>query len=187
MISKNFFNFVLAIGLLVIPRSVFAQTKDSASNSISNSSSSASSGSSSSKDGFALFNQKQQKLPTYVSAEKLTVDNVKRVFEYSGDVEVIQGDMLLTCKRLDGTYSEQHQIQTMTALEDVMITKGENIRASGNRADYDGVARTMVLTENPELQQQGSILTADRVKVFLDENRSVAEGNVRMKLVNKPK
>lgn len=137
------------------------------------------------KKPFALFDQKQQKAPTYVSAEKLTVDNIKRVFEYSGDVEVIQADMILTCKRLVGTYSQDNQIQTMTAYEDVMVTKGETVRASGNRADYDGVARTLVLTENPELQQQGSILTADRVKVFLNENRSVAEGSVRVKLANK--
>ncbi len=177
----------LILGLLsalFIPQFGIAQTR---SKSVSSSSASSSSSSSAvAKDPFALFNQKQQKAPTYVSAEKLTVDNVKRVFEYSGDVEVIQGDMLLTSKRLVGTYSEQNQIQTMTAYEDVMITKGENIRASGDRADYDGVGRTFVLTENPELQQQGSILTADRVKVFLDENRSVAEGNVRMKLANKP-
>jgi|GEM_PF-5856218 len=136
------------------------------------------------KEPFALFSNKQQKSPTYISSAKLTVDNVKRIFEYSGDVEVIQADMLLTCRRLVGTYSQENQIQTMTAYEDVMITKGETIRASGNRADYDGVRRTLVLTENPELQQQGSILTADRVKVFLDENRSLAEGNVRAKIAN---
>lgn len=138
-----------------------------------------------SKDPFALFNQKQQKAPTYVSAEQLSVDNIKRVFEYSGDVEVIQADMLLTSRRLVGTYGEDNQIKTMTAYDDVMITKGEKIRASGNRADYDGISRTFVLTESPELQQEGSILTADRVKVLLDENRSLAEGNVRVKLVGK--
>jgi len=40
------------------------------------------------------------------------------------------------------------------------------------------------LTENPQLQQKESILRADKIKIFLNENRSQAEGDVRVTFVN---
>ena len=135
---------------------------------------------------FELFNAQQRKAPTYISAERLTVDNNKRTFSYEGGVEVIQDDMILVSDSLSGNYSEKREIQRMVALGNVMVTKGETIRASGNRADYDATRGTLVLSESPELQQNGSILSADRVTIYIQQNRSEAEGNVRVKMAERP-
>jgi lipopolysaccharide export system protein LptA len=128
------------------------------------------------------LDQSTKKLPTYIKSDQLVVNNKDRTFSYSGNVEVTQGDLMLSAQLLDGTYDEKNQIKDLTARRNVIIVKGEDIRASGEQAVYDKGSETVVLTENPELSQGGSILTADRIRIFLKENRSVAEGQVRVKV-----
>jgi|GEM_PF-3868742 len=125
------------------------------------------------------------KLPTYVKADTLTLKTEERVFNYTGNVEVKQGDMTLTSNSLEGKYNEHNQIQSLRAQGNVVITKGENIRATSELAVYDATKDIITLTESPELQHDDTILTADAVKIFLKENRSTAEGTVRVKMVKK--
>ena len=66
----------------------------------------------------------------------------------------------------------------------MIITKAE-IKATSQLATYDAVAGIITLTENPQLQQGESVLIADRIKVYVRENRSQAEGNVRVTFVKK--
>ena len=122
-------------------------------------------------------------LPTYIKSDTLTFKSKERNFVYSGNVEVTHGDMILTADSLEGNYSEKNEIQNLTAHKNVTIIKGEQMRATGEQAIYDKASETMVLTDNPELQQNGSVLTADRIRIFMKENRSVAEGQVRVKLI----
>jgi hypothetical protein len=93
--------------------------------------------------------------------------------------------MTLLCKTLEGTYNEQNQIEKMVAKGEVVITKQE-IKATCQRALYNAIEGTVTLTENPQLQQKDSVLTADKIKVFLQDNRSEAEGNVRVTLIKPP-
>jgi lipopolysaccharide transport protein LptA len=125
------------------------------------------------------------KLPTFIKSSSLVLKGNDRVFAYEGGVEVRQGDLTLTAASLEGKYTEKNQIDQLTAKDNVVIVKGENIRATGERAIFENATQTITLTNNPELQQEGSVLTADTIKIFLEENRSVAEGNVRVKLVKK--
>ncbi len=125
-------------------------------------------------------------LPTFIKSNSLSVNSDKQVFQYLGNVEVKKGDMTLTSEKLDGSYDENNQIKTLVARNNVVIIKGDSIRATSKTATYDKSTDTMVLTDSPEIHQNDSILTADIIKIFLRENRSVAEGQVNMKLV-KPK
>lgn len=124
------------------------------------------------------------KEPTNISANSLTLLNEKRTFTYEGKVVVTQGDMTLTCDTLDGNYSDKNEIQKITARQNVEIIKGADMKAHGQRAEYDAVSRTIVLTETPSVEQNGSILSADIIRIFIDENRSTAEGNVKVTLKN---
>jgi hypothetical protein len=91
--------------------------------------------------------------------------------------------MRLTSKSLEGTYSEKNELLKLVAKGDVFISK-QDIQATGQIASYDAVAAIVTLTENPQLQQKESILRADKIKIFLNENRSQAEGDVRVTFVN---
>lgn len=122
------------------------------------------------------------KLPTHITSDTLSLNAKTRVFTYQGNVKVTQGEMTLTSKTIDGSYNEQNQIQKIIARGDVVITK-QDIKATSQLASYDAIAAVITLTDNPQLQQGESILIADKIKVFLNENRSQAEGNVRVTFV----
>jgi lipopolysaccharide transport protein LptA len=134
--------------------------------------------------GFNSDSFNLSKEPTNISAQTLTLLTDKRTFTYQGSVVVVQGDMTLTSDYLDGSYSENNEIEKIVARSNVHIVKGPDIKASGQRADYDAVKRTIIMTESPRVEQKGSILTADVIRIFVDENRSVAEGNVKVTLIN---
>ena len=124
-----------------------------------------------------------KKQPTFIKADTLTVKSKDRHFTYVGNVEVDQTDMIMTSDTLDGDYDKNNDITNMIAHSNVTILKGEDIRATGEQAVYNRDLDTMVLTENPEVQQSGSILTGDKVTIFMKENRSLAEGQVRVKML----
>lgn len=121
--------------------------------------------------------------PTFIDADSLTLNSKERTFVYTGNVVVKNGEMTLTSETLDGTYSEQNEIQTLTANKNVVITKGEKLKAYSNKAFYEAKTEIVTLSENPQIDQDGSLLTADIIKLYLAEDRSVAEGQVRMKVV----
>lgn len=125
-------------------------------------------------------------LPTYIRSNTLSLFANKRQFYYIGDVEIRHGDLKMSCEKLEGSYGEDNQLISLTALENVYITKGADVKARGEKAVYDRRAETLILTDNPELQRDKSVLTADVIKIFLKENRSTAEGRVRMKLIKPP-
>jgi lipopolysaccharide export system protein LptA len=124
------------------------------------------------------------KLPTNITSDTLTLNAKTRIFTYKGNVTVTQGDMTLVSKVVEGSYSEKNEIQKIVARGDVVITKAE-IKATSQLATYDAIAGIITLTENPQLQQGESVLIADRIKVYARENRSQAEGNVRVTFVKK--
>lgn len=127
---------------------------------------------------------KFQDEPTYIKADTLNLNAKIREFTYRGNVNVKQGDLRMTSETLTGDYDQNNEVQNLVATTHVLITKGPSIRATSERALYEKESETITLTENPEVQQNGSILTADRVIIYLLEDRSVAEGQVRVKLAN---
>jgi lipopolysaccharide export system protein LptA len=137
--------------------------------------------------GSALKNMKNahnSKEPISIDAQQLSLDTEARTFQYKGSVKVVQGDLTLLADQMDGAYTEDNQITSIIAVGNVDITKGPEIKATSDRAVYDAQAKIVTLTENPQLTQKGSTLSADTVKVFLLENRSTAEGTVKVKINN---
>ncbi len=123
--------------------------------------------------------------PTLIDSDTLSLDAQSRKFEYSGNVKVTHGQMTLTSEKLDGTYSDKNEIQTLTARNNVQVTKPDGTKASGQKAYFDAVAQTVTLTESPQIEQNGSVLTADKITVYLKEDRSEASGQVHVKLIKK--
>ena len=124
-----------------------------------------------------------KKETTYIKSKSLTLHSKKRHFVYKGEVELTQGDIVLTSKTLEGFYNKKNEIETLIALGDVVITKGKNIRATSQKAVYEKETEIFTLTKSPELQRDGNILTADAIKIYTKEDKSIAEGSVRVKVV----
>ncbi len=120
--------------------------------------------------------------PTYIKSDQLTLLSKERKFTYSGNMQMVNGDLTIFGDKADGAYDQNNKITDLVCSGNVLITKGEKIRATGGKATYVAQNATIVLTENPELSQDGSVLSADKVTIFLNEDRSMAEGQVRVKL-----
>ncbi|MBI3785644.1 MAG: lipopolysaccharide transport periplasmic protein LptA [Deltaproteobacteria bacterium] len=115
--------------------------------------------------------------PISVSANGLEFDYRGRVLTYKGNVVATQGDMKLQTDTLTITLAEggENQLREVVAVGNVRLSKGSRTATSG-RAVFDQVKHTVVLTENPILQDGGNQVTGDRVTVYLDQERSVVDG-----------
>lgn len=121
--------------------------------------------------------------PLYIKSDSLELNSKSRVFLYKGNVELVRDDVTITANNVEGKYNAENQLETILCRGNVVITKGEGMRATSNRALYNVRAATVELTEAPELYREGNALSADKVTIFIDEDRSEAEGNVRVKVI----
>jgi lipopolysaccharide export system protein LptA len=167
------------------------------------------------KDGFglgigALGDGKE---PVTVTSDRLEFDYKKNVVVYSGSVNAEQGDLKIKSDELritlkprsepeqkpegdapDGAEAraaenvdeESARVQEIVASGNVRIDQGGRW-AVGGKAVFDQEARTFVLTDHPVLHEGPNEVAGDRVVVYLDEDRSVVEGDrTRVKAVLYP-
>jgi len=130
-----------------------------------------------------LGGKKDSEAPLYVKSDSLKFDAKRRIFTYQGNVEVVRDDIRMTCDVMVGTYDKNSRLQTVLCRDNVVITRSDEMRASSNRAKYSVPQAIIVLTEDPELARAGNMLSADKITIFVDEDRSEAEGNVRVKVL----
>lgn len=138
------------------------------------------------KEAGSKMIQHNSNLPTTITADTLSLDSPKRFFVYTSNVKVVQGDMTMTCERLEGYYDENNEIIRLKGFENVVIIKGEKIEARSEKAVYEAKTQIATLTENPRIIQGNSALVAEVVKVFLETDKTIAEGQVQMKIVKDP-
>ena len=121
--------------------------------------------------------------PVLIKSDTLNLDSKERVFTYRGNVHVTKGDLIITSDILVGRYAEDQQLENILCKGNVVVTRGSEMRATSNRAFYNVKSAKIELTEEPELNRNGNVLAADKIIVFVDEDRSEAEGNVRVKVI----
>lgn len=127
------------------------------------------------------------KEPTIITSNQLELDTENRKFRYFGKVSVKNAETTLTCDSLVGNYSLDHKLENLVATKDVVIIKGAEMQAKSQKATFDNAKQIVTLSENPELIQNQSQLNADTITIFLKENRSSAQGNVRVKIIQDEK
>ena len=121
--------------------------------------------------------------PLFIKSDTLELNSKEHVFTYKGNVEVVREDVTITAEIVEGQYDDKNQLQTILCRQNVVITKGESMRSTANRAVYHVASATIELTEGPELYREGNALAADKVTMYINEDRSEAEGNVRVKVI----
>jgi len=90
--------------------------------------------------------------------------------------------MRMTSETLDGDYTETNEISSLIARGNVVIIRENAFSARSDEALFNGKENMVTLTRNPEIEQAGSILTADTIRIQLSNNQSFAEGQVRVRL-----
>lgn len=121
--------------------------------------------------------------PLFIKSDSLELNSKERVFVYKGRVEIVRDDVTITAKLVEGRYNKDNKLETILCKQNVVITQGEAMKATADRAVYNVAKATVELTEGPEVIKEGNALAADKITLFLNEDRSEAEGNVRMKVI----
>lgn len=121
--------------------------------------------------------------PVFIKSDSLMLDSKDRLFTYKGNVRVVRDDLEITTDIMIGRYGENQELESILCQNNVVITRGEVMRATSNRAFYNIKNAKIELTDEPELTRDGNLLAADKITIFVDEDRSEAEGNVRVKVI----
>ncbi|MGD8561535.1 MAG: lipopolysaccharide transport periplasmic protein LptA [Desulfarculaceae bacterium] len=137
--------------------------------------------------------------PIHVVADKLEVDNLAQVGTFTGSVKAVQGDVTITCDKLEVYYlrDDQEQKEKATAPEEKeasqgLVDEGAKIRkvvalghvkivqqdrvAVGRKATYWAGGRKVLLEGQATVWRGKNQVSGQTITVFLDQDRSVVHG-----------
>jgi lipopolysaccharide export system protein LptA len=124
--------------------------------------------------------------PIQFEAEALEVREQDRVAIFSGNVVVRQKDTVLKTARLVVTYAGEdaqsgaQQVKKLEADGNVLVTSGPQT-ASGDKAEFDTEANTIVVTGNVVLTQGANVIRGPRLVIDIDSGQAkMAGGRVQM-------
>ncbi len=130
------------------------------------------------KIGFGNLSE-DTKEPIITSSDEMTVDNKLLQAELIGNVEIVQGNLLLYADYVKVMYSgDQSKIDAIFARNNVILISGQD-RASANEADYNLERGTIVMTGNALVSQDGNTLSADRAEFNIDSGAASMSGRVK--------
>jgi lipopolysaccharide export system protein LptA len=134
------------------------------------------------KSGTSAF-ELSKKDPIYITADWMEVDQTKNTITYKGRVVTVQADMTMRSETLTAYYDPQmKQMSQIVAEGKVNATQGNRI-ATGDKAVFDDKAKTVTLTGNPVMRQGNSQVTGTKVVYFMEQDRAVAEGDGKTRVV----
>lgn len=122
-------------------------------------------------------------LPVEVTSDELQVDQTANTAAFKGNVVVVQGDMRLASDSVLVEYGPSEEggrsrIRKMTASGGVIMTSPAE-SAEAREAVYTVADRRLVMSGDVVVTQGPSVVTGDRMVVFLDDGAAVMEGRVR--------
>ncbi|MBR72019.1 MAG: lipopolysaccharide transport periplasmic protein LptA [Rhodospirillaceae bacterium] len=122
-------------------------------------------------------NQHDSTLPIEVVADTLEVKQGENKAIFSGNVEVVQGDMILNAAKLVVHYREnsknpeQPGISLIDASGDVFVTSPRET-ASGNTGIYNVDKKTIILVGNVVLTQNENVIQGEHLHMNLETGES---------------
>jgi lipopolysaccharide transport protein LptA len=105
--------------------------------------------------------------PVKVEADRLMLHKEARLARFTDDVVVRRGDTVAKSPRMDARYDGDGQLTVLEMRGGVDVRQGDR-RATGQSADYDARAKTLVLLGDPRLYDRGDVLSGDRIDLALD-------------------
>ena len=102
-----------------------------------------------------------------VEADHLVLLRARRLARFTNDVVVRRGDAVARSPQMEVRYDADGQLTRLELRGGVDVRQGDR-RATGESADYDAQARTLVLVGDPKLYDRGDVLTGDRIDLGLD-------------------
>ncbi len=89
---------------------------------------------------------------------------------WSGNVRIVQGEAILTARRIEADLNDEGDFERIRAIGAVRYSNGKEAIA-GERAVYDSAARTITMTENVILTQGKQVMSAGSVIYWIDTGK----------------
>ncbi|WP_240453720.1 lipopolysaccharide transport periplasmic protein LptA [Chachezhania antarctica] len=120
-----------------------------------------------------------QDQPVDITADTLDIDQNTGRAVFSGNVLVIQGDMRLSAKEVEVTYSEaRSEIERVEATGDVVLVSGPD-EAESQKAVYTPESGMVTMTGDVLLTQGQNAVTSQEMTVDLVKGTAQLSGRVR--------
>ncbi len=116
-----------------------------------------------------------------INANRMEMDNNKNLITFFDDVVVKREDLTLYCSKLQVYYKEdenkKRDVDYIIAEGNIKILQGLRT-ATGNEARFYKNKEIIILTGNPATVKEGdNVINGDKITLYLNENKSVIEGN----------
>ena len=116
---------------------------------------------------------------TVITSDRLTYDAKKQYAFFEGDVVVTDPEMKLTADEMTVRFSEESDVETITAKGHVIITQLDK-RAESGRATYVVATGEIVLEDEPVVRRGKDLLEGEKITFWRDENKMVCEPQARL-------
>jgi len=126
---------------------------------------------------FGVFLLGAKKIPITIKSDRMEVIEDQNLVVFTGHVVAKRKDLTLYTDRLIVYYQKKdgrREIEKLVAVGHVKINKGEWVARSG-KAVYFKKEEKIVLEDNPQVWQDENTIRGERIILYLNENRSVAE------------
>ncbi len=123
--------------------------------------------------------------PVDITADKLDFNQKKRVAVFSGNVVARQAKTTLEADTLRVVFTSgaEQDLKEIVATGKKVTVKLQDKKAVCRKMHYYAVARKIVLTGNPSLDDGKNVISGEEITFFLDDERSVVKSgqNQRVK------
>jgi lipopolysaccharide export system protein LptA len=140
---------------------------------------------------FALSSDKNQ--PINIEADSGSIDNIKRITIYSGNVIITQGSTRINADKVTLTYTKNNEINDIIALgkpakfrQQQDNKKGE-LRAKANRMNYDANKGILKLTQAAQVWQGEDTSAGELIIYDMQKELITVGGKGRVKVVIQPR
>ncbi len=115
------------------------------------------------------------KPPLEIVADRSEWDLRARTAQFSGNVNVLRGEVSMRCDSLDVRYAGPDRIDRVVATGNVEVRRGER-RATAASAELDGATGRIALRGDPRLSEGPNTLVGNSIVLWLDDERATCEG-----------
>jgi len=138
------------------------------------------------------LNQISTENPIIIHSNTLELDQEKKLVVFEGKVHAKTEAMMIDCQKMliyylgsptnKETNAESGRIDKIIALGNVIINRFDAGMARAGKAVFYQNEDKLVLTENPFIQQGPDYVEGYRIIIFLNEGRSIVEGNEKKRV-----
>jgi len=132
---------------------------------------------------FALSTDRSQ--PLQIEADQATIDNVKGIAIYTGNVIITQGSIRINANVVTVHYTQKQEIENVVAdgkpaKFKQQLDRGDDIKAKAKQMEYDALKNMLHLRKNAELRKvrKGKdISTSSAPRIIYDTQRGIIKAD----------